>query len=58
MDLGILATSTLAATIGGWVTTTATYLGIALTALFAFAVGYAVAKGALRFVLKRLHIIS
>lgn len=56
--MGIFATSTLGTTITGWVTDAASYIGIALTALFAFAVGFAVAKGALRFVLKRLHLLS
>jgi len=56
--MGILATSTLPATIAGWVGTAVEYVGIALAALLAFAIGYAVAKGALRFVLKRLHLMS
>lgn len=56
--MGIFATGTLPTTITGWVGTAAEYIGIALTALLAFAIGYAVAKGALRFILKRLHLLS
>lgn len=56
--MGILATSTLAATIGSWVSTATDYIGIVIGALLVFAIGYAVAKGALRFVLKRLHLLA
>lgn len=53
-----MTTSTLPALITGWVSGATEYVLIAVAGLFTFAVGYAVAKGALRFVLKRLHLIS
>jgi len=54
----ILSTSTMPSTIAGWVGTAIEYIGIALAGLIVFAIGYAVSKGAVTFVLKRLHILT
>lgn len=54
-----MASSTqIASLISTWVGNATDFLLVTLAGLVTFAIGYAVAKGSLRFVLKRLHIIA
>lgn len=53
-----MTSSTFAATVGGWASEAGDFALLAVATLFGFAIAYAIYKGALRFVLKRLHLIA
>lgn len=53
-----MTTSTYPALVAGWVGQATDFVLLAIAGLIGFAIGYAVVKGSLKFVLKRLHIIA